>query len=75
MHIENKKSPYSIDWTTENSELEITDDVNGVFQITQKTITIPVGAYGYGITFYLADGTIFEYIYGNLTVSDLTPNG
>jgi hypothetical protein len=75
LHIENKKAPRSYDWTTDNGELEITDDVNGVFQITQKTISIPVGNYGYGIVFYLADNTIFEYVYGNLNVLDLTPNG
>lgn len=75
MHIENKKSQRSYDWTTENGELEITDDTGGIFEITQKTISLPVGSYGYGITFYMANGTIFEYVYGNLNVLDLTPNG
>ena len=75
LHIENKKSQSKYDWTTDNGEIEITDAANGVFEITQKTISIPVGSYGYGITFYLSNGTIFEYIYGNLNVLDLTPNG
>jgi hypothetical protein len=75
MHIENKKTPRSYDWSTENGQLDITTAASGIFEITQKTIDLPVGNYGYGITFYLSNGTIFEYIYGNLNVLDLTPNG
>lgn len=75
MHIQNKRINRSYNWTTTDNDLEITDAVNGVFEITQKTITLPVGNYAYGIIFYLADSTIFEYIYGDFNVLDLTPNG
>jgi hypothetical protein len=74
MEIESKKTKKRYNWSTD-SELSITTPASGIFQVDQQTISLPVDSYGYGITFNLANGTIFEYIYGNLNVLDLTPNG
>lgn len=61
---ESYSSPSKIEFTTINSELEITDATNGKFKFKEQIVKVVPRKYVYDIQIVLSNGNKFTYIKG-----------
>jgi hypothetical protein len=65
--------PVTLELTTSNGGINITDPLNGVIQILPVLITMQYGIYQYDLEVTLADGTVKTYMKGTWNiVPDIT---
>ena len=59
-----------LELSTANGLINITDAVNGVFEINPFIMNIPAGSYNYDMQFIFSGNVIQTYIYGTWTVTE-----
>jgi SHS2 domain-containing protein len=67
------KAPYSLELSTANGLITITDPVNGVFNINQFNMDIEASKYDYDLQFTFVGGVVQTYMFGTWNVvNDIT---
>jgi hypothetical protein len=64
----------SLELSTDNGLITITDAVNGVFTLNQFDMNVKAGTYNYDMQFTFVGGTIQTYLYGTWIVTEDVTN-